>query len=133
MGRNQKPVTGTIGYQNGHHETKELRPKTAKELRRQLGDIAGQWRHNHDEKLVHQYHSVMAELFALGWTGYLDMDDELPDDRMPDYYLDRTIAPPQLANNAVSQKRQKAAIVKKNPTVARKISASVRPRLKLSD
>lgn len=54
-----------------------------------LGNIAGEWRETHDEKFVEEYYGQYQKLCDLGWKGYLDIEELLPDDLMPEDYLKR--------------------------------------------
>ena len=60
-----------------------------------LAELAAQWRGTKgdladgDEKIVEEYHRVLHEMEALGWTNWLDVDAELPKRLMPESYLKR--------------------------------------------
>lgn len=55
----------------------------------QLGELAVKWRGDKAQKHVDEYHRVYKRLVELGWTGYLDVDMELPERLMPPEYKNR--------------------------------------------
>jgi hypothetical protein len=67
------------------------------ELELHLAQLANDWRREHSigkhqmaDTIVQKYHSVFSELWALGWNGEgLLPDSELPDEIMPEYYIEK--------------------------------------------
>jgi hypothetical protein len=65
-------------------------------LESRLCNLAYYWRGKHStgayeaaSKIVDEYHATMAELWSLGGHGEgLTPDEELPDELMPDYWLE---------------------------------------------
>lgn len=61
-------------------------------LETKLGHLAARWRGTENpqeaETVVRQYQSVLRCMVELGWRNSLDVDAELPDEYMPDEYLD---------------------------------------------
>ena len=62
-----------------------------------LAKLANEWRKHHSNNeldaaqlTVEEYHSVFIKLWKLGWDGEgLLPDSELPDNLMPEYFLER--------------------------------------------
>ncbi len=54
-----------------------------------LGELAARWRGTWDQEIVKEYHAILAQLYALGWDGRLDIESELLDRLMPEEYLQR--------------------------------------------
>lgn len=71
--------------------------KTIDELEHRFGHLAMQWRGLHSRRkykeaatVVEEYHSIFAQLWALGWDGGdLLPDEELPDELMPKYFIEK--------------------------------------------
>lgn len=59
-----------------------------RELYFKLGELAGEWGETKSDAVVQTYHTVLKSLFELGWDGYLLPDEELPEELMPDWYLE---------------------------------------------
>jgi hypothetical protein len=66
-------------------------PARLKELESQLCKLAMEWRSTKEDrqKIKEKYHSTMQLMFSLDWDDILDIDCELPNDDMPQEYLDR--------------------------------------------
>jgi hypothetical protein len=68
-----------------------------KELVHRLGHLAMQWRglylkerQKEETAVIEEYHSIFAQLWALGWDGGdLLPDSELPDELMPKYFIEK--------------------------------------------
>ncbi len=65
------------------------------QLELRLSDLAMEWRSFPEDKIeesitrVEKYHSIMDQLWALGWDGRtLPLDSQLPDEIMPKYFLE---------------------------------------------
>jgi hypothetical protein len=58
-------------------------------LEGRLGYIAAAWRTTYDENLVAEYHKTMKRLYELGWDDTLDFESLLPDELMPQEFMDR--------------------------------------------
>jgi hypothetical protein len=74
------------------HEVDDIGFPIDPELRRLeklVGYLAAKWRHNWDEEVVKEYHATIHRLYELGWDGVLDVESELPDELMPQEYLQR--------------------------------------------
>jgi hypothetical protein len=61
-----------------------------KELLFSLADIAAHWRETQSARYIKEYHDTYHQLRALGWTGTLDLEAELPDEYMPKDYVERS-------------------------------------------
>ena len=57
-------------------------------LELQLSRTAANWRASKDAKFVKQYHDIYHKLRSLGWDNGIDAEAELPDELMPQAYLD---------------------------------------------
>ena len=63
----------------GHPSKKVMR------LEWRLSEIAGEWRYNKVEALVHEYKSVLYEMILNGYdVDSLPIQDQLPDELMPE-------------------------------------------------
>jgi hypothetical protein len=57
-----------------------------------LGDLAAQYRQvvgglENRENIIREYLATLQEMYDLGWRGNLDIEAELPDEHMPEWYL----------------------------------------------
>lgn len=59
-----------------------------RKLEDQLFQLARSWRKTRKPELVKEYHSVMEQMFQLGWNGHLDLACELPYELMPKIYFE---------------------------------------------
>lgn len=63
------------------------------EQQKRLTQLAGAWYSTNDPsaklRIVKEYHDTYHNLRKLGWNGPLDIEVELPDEFMPQDYLDR--------------------------------------------
>jgi hypothetical protein len=50
---------------------------------------AGKWYTTYNPKWVKQYHDAYHKLRSLDWDGAIDIEAELPEDLMPQDYLER--------------------------------------------
>lgn len=76
--------------------SKEEVKQTLRALEADLGRLAGEYRffgiqgqEEEQAQIVVQYHAVMREMHALGWSGGLDLEAHLPFSKMPYKYLER--------------------------------------------
>jgi hypothetical protein len=60
-----------------------------KELEFQLGHLAAEWAKTQKPALIKRYHDIYHELRSLGWDDVIDIEAELPDELMPQEYLNR--------------------------------------------
>lgn len=77
-----------------HQHTDKVDPElTIAVLEIRLCAFAGAFRGSSDlseqERIVHEYHAVMNKLYFLGWNGGIDLECELPEEFMPEEYLQR--------------------------------------------
>lgn len=64
---------------------------------RRLAELAAEWRGaagqpQREQELIAEYHTLMHQLIRLGWdpaVAELDYEDTLPDELMPEVYLQR--------------------------------------------
>ncbi len=57
-----------------------------------LSNLAAEWRSvyrgiDKQDEIVAEYHTILRKMYDKGWRGHLDVDSELPDRFMPDFYL----------------------------------------------
>jgi len=79
------------------HEVDELElpiDPTLRALQLSLSKLVGEWaqhKHNQEEaeRIVGEYHDIVARLYSLGWDGYIDIEAQLPKRLMPEEYLRR--------------------------------------------
>jgi hypothetical protein len=77
------------------HEVNDLGYPLDPELRhwqKMLGNLAAEWRAvyrgiDKQDEIVAEYHAILKKMYDKGWRSYLDVDSELPDSLMPDFYL----------------------------------------------
>lgn len=75
-----------------HHENKDL--LSFRDFERRLCDIAAQWRASwgnepKQNQLVEEYCKTMSSMFALGVDEEVHIECELPDEFMPEEYLQK--------------------------------------------
>lgn len=58
-------------------------------LELQLSRAAANWRSTKDAHFVKKYHDIYHKLRSLGWSDGIDAEAELPDELMPQEYLDQ--------------------------------------------
>lgn len=70
----------------------DLHAHLLSEMERSLSTPAARWRSRQDtaeaEATIHQYQAILRCMIELGFRDSLDIDAELPDEYMPEEYLD---------------------------------------------
>lgn len=51
-----------------------------------LGNLAGHWRYTKSPDTAKKYQLLLTCLIEMGWTGGMDLDDQLPPELMPQRY-----------------------------------------------
>lgn len=79
-------------------------PKTLVEtLLDTMSDAHTQWVHTRDEKWVTEYHQAYAQLREIGWDGGIDVDMELPDELMPEEYMQKILLAQKIYEESLRQ------------------------------
>ncbi len=71
--------------------TRELNQEQVKVFMKELGLLARKWRSYKTDALVAEYHQTLDKLFSIGWRGELPVEIELPDENMPNFYLEQFV------------------------------------------